>query len=90
MESAEELEQRLDKYIIENCICQTCRHGIEEDLFNVYCGMAGMAGGWNPKTSCCEEHDFRDKKMENELQNKMNDWYVVAFPDLFGDEARQE
>lgn len=73
-------ERRLDRFVERNCICATCVHGIDRDLFgNVFCDRSdSMAGGWNPGRSCCEEHTFRSPKLAERLRVLQEAWYAEA------------
>jgi hypothetical protein len=73
-------ERRLDRFVDRNCICATCVHAIDRDLFgNIYCDREdSMAGGWNPGTSCCEEHAFRNPELAERMRVLQDAWYAEA------------
>lgn len=67
-------------WIDRHCICATCIHGVDRDLFDVFCDREdSMAGGWNPGTACCEEHDFSDPALKAEFDRLGDAWYEATY-----------
>lgn len=70
------IDQQVDAWIHEHCVCKTCGHGVRADLFgNIFCEQPGMAGGWNPESAGCEEHYFRDPALHAQCEGLMDEWY---------------
>lgn len=73
-------EAARDAWIDKYCVCETCSHNIDHDLFGyTFCDRSdSMAGGWNPPGSLCEEHYFEDRTLQAEMDRLMDAWYEEA------------
>ena len=64
----------LDSFIDKNVNCGSCRYW-ERVLWGGNCVAPELSCGPTKSSSCCEQHEFYDKNLENEMETLIEEWY---------------
>jgi hypothetical protein len=80
--------ERLDAFWSKNMKCLTCRYCTDVSLFGeTFCAVNdfmipeqhSIAHGWNWPNSLCENHNFKDKKLERKFKKLIREaWQSEA------------
>ena len=84
LEQLEEVNQAIKVFCDATVMCDTCVHCIDRTSRRCFCDITdSMAGGWNLKTSGCEQHMYQDPDLQQEFNTLLSRWaelHLIGYP----------
>jgi hypothetical protein len=75
-------EKEIDVFIEKNVFCATCIF-FEKELFGGFCGNTEVSVGFLENgDSMCEGHEFRDKRLEETLEEIQDKYMDILLPEI--------